>query len=157
MKIYTLIRTQIIPATLHEVWDFFSSPVNLSVITPAKMNFRIVHNSHEDGMVTGQVIRYTINVFPFVKTHWITRITQVDKPNSSIDVQEKGPYALWEHHHNFKQAPDGILMTDIVRYAIPYGWMGQVANTVFVERELNVIFEFRSQALTNYFLNRKHL
>jgi ligand-binding SRPBCC domain-containing protein len=92
-----------------------------------------------------------------MKTHWTTKITKVNKPHSFVDVQEKGPYALWEHQHNFKQAPDGTLMTDIVRYAIPYGWLGRIANAVFVERELNAIFEFRSRAVTNYFLNRKHL
>jgi ligand-binding SRPBCC domain-containing protein len=157
MKVYSLVRSQIIPAGLNDVWDFFSSPANLSVITPARMNFRIVHNSHEQGMAEGQIIRYTINVVPFLTTAWTTRITHVDKPNSFIDVQEKGPYALWEHHHHFKQVSDGILMTDEVRYAIPYGWIGRLANSVFVEREVNAIFEFRSQAVTNYFLNRKHL
>jgi ligand-binding SRPBCC domain-containing protein len=48
-------------------------------------------------------------------------------------------------------------MTDEIRYAIPYGWVGSLANTVFVERELNAIFEFRSQAITDFFLNKKNL
>lgn len=157
MKIYNFTRTQVVRADQGEVWDFFSSPSNLGVITPPTMNFRILHNSHENGMLKGQIIRYKINVLPFITTHWTTEITQVDKPNSFTDVQLKGPYSLWEHHHSFESAADGILMTDEIRYAIPFGWIGQLANTVFVERQLNAIFEFRSKAITNYFVNRKNV
>jgi ligand-binding SRPBCC domain-containing protein len=157
MKIYTFTRTQVVPAAPEEVWDFFSSPSNLGVITPPRMNFRILHNSHEGGMAQGQIIRYKINVLPFITTHWTTEITHVDKPNSFTDVQQAGPYSLWEHTHRFEMAADGILMKDEIRYAIPFGWIGRLANTVFVGRQLNAIFEFRSQAITNYFLNSKNV
>lgn len=154
MKIYRFTRTQVIPAELSEVWDFFSSPTNLGVITPSKMNFRILFNSNEAGMSKGQIIRYKVSVIPFITTHWTTEITQVEKPNSFTDVQQSGPYSLWEHHHRFEQTKEGILMTDDIRYAIPYGLIGRIANAVFVERQLNAIFEFRSRAVSNYFLNR---
>jgi ligand-binding SRPBCC domain-containing protein len=157
MKIYSFIRTQTIAADLDEVWNFFSSPSNLGIITPSKMSFRIIHNSDTSGISQGQIIRYTINVIPFLTTHWTTEISQVDRPNSFTDVQRKGPYSLWEHHHRFISLAHGVLMTDEIRYAIPYGWLGRLANSVFVERELNAIFEFRSQAVTNYFLNKKNL
>jgi ligand-binding SRPBCC domain-containing protein len=157
MKIYSFIRTQIIPAELEEVWDFFSSPSNLGIITPPKMKFRILHNSDKSGISEGQIIRYKINVIPFLTTHWTTEISQVDRPNSFTDVQLNGPYLMWEHHHRFISVRVGVLMTDEIRYAIPYGWLGRLANTVFVGRELNAIFEFRSQAVTNYFLNKKNV
>ena len=157
MKIHSFSRTQIVPAEIGDVWNFFSSPSNLAIITPSKMNFRIIHNSDTSGISQGQIIRYKINVIPFLTTHWTTKISQVDRSNSFTDVQVKGPYSLWEHHHRFVSVPDGVLMTDEIRYAIPYGWLGRLANTVFVRRELNAIFEFRSQAVTNYFLNKKNL
>jgi ligand-binding SRPBCC domain-containing protein len=91
MKIYSFIRTQRIPADLEEVWNFFSSPSNLGIITPSKMNFRIVHNSDTSGISQGQIIRYKISVIPFLTTHWTTEISQVDRPNSFTDVQRKGP------------------------------------------------------------------
>ncbi len=155
MKIYNFKRTQAIPAGLNEVWDFFSSPENLAVITPSKMNFRILSNSDTTGMSSGQIIRYKINVVPVFSTLWVTEITHVDKPNSFVDTQLTGPYSLWEHRHHFEQVADGVLMTDEIRYSIPFGWIGRLANVLFVERRLNAIFEFRSEAVTNHFLNRK--
>jgi ligand-binding SRPBCC domain-containing protein len=157
MRTYSFVRRQIIPAELHEVWNFFSSPINLGMITPAKMNFRILSNSSEAGMVEGQIIKYKISILPLITARWTTEITQVNKPNSFTDIQRRGPYSLWHHHHRFEAVADGVLMTDEVRYAIPLGWIGRIANAAFVERELNAIFEFRSQAVTSYFLNRKNV
>lgn len=121
------------------------------------MNFRIIYDSSESGMREGQIIRYKINVIPLLTTNWTTEISQVDKPKSFTDIQQRGPYSLWEHHHRFEEVADGILMTDEIRYAIPYGWIGQLANVIFVERQLNAIFEFRSRAVTDYFLNTKKI
>ena len=42
-------------------------------------------------------------------------------------------------------------MTDEVNYAIPFGILGQMANALFVEREVNRIFEHRHQVLEKYF------
>lgn len=42
MKMFRFETEQIIPAPLEGVWDFFSSPVNLKVITPPYMGFDIL-------------------------------------------------------------------------------------------------------------------
>ena len=42
-----------------------------------------------------------------------------------VDVQLSGPYRLWHHTHEFRPHPDGgTLMTDTVRYALPFGPLG---------------------------------
>ena len=56
MKIYHLKRTQILPITQREAWDFFSSPKNLAVITPQEMNFKIVSMSGGDKMYAGRLL-----------------------------------------------------------------------------------------------------
>ena len=42
MKIYTFHRTQKLPITLDQAWDFLSNPKNLKVITPDYMSFDII-------------------------------------------------------------------------------------------------------------------
>lgn len=42
MGFHQLHITQKIPATLDDVWDFISSPVNLKKITPGYMGFDIL-------------------------------------------------------------------------------------------------------------------
>lgn len=155
MKIYHLKRVQFLPITVEEAWEFFSTPRNLSKITPGKMNFRILYISGGEKTYAGQIIRYKVNIFPGIAVHWVTEITQVKEPYHFIDEQRFGPYALWHHQHHFKQVAGGVEMTDEVNYAIPLGILGQLAHWIFVGREVNAIFDHRYKVLENYFSNRK--
>ncbi len=57
----------------------------------------------------------------------------VDAPNKFVDVQEKGPYALWRHSHSFKDIGSGATeMKDRVEYAMPLGPLGEIAYHFFV-------------------------
>jgi hypothetical protein len=46
-------------------------------------------------------------------------------------------------------------MTDEVNYAIPFGFIGWLANEVFVERRVNAIFDYRFKALEELFKDDK--
>ena len=151
MKVYNLTREQFLPITIQEAWDFFSSPKNLAKITPGHMKFNILYISGGDKAYAGQIIRYKINVLPWLPMNWVTEITQVKEPSHFIDEQRFGPYALWHHQHHFKEVKGGVLMTDEVNYAIPLGFLGRLAHWLFVGKEVNAIFAHRFKALEDYF------
>lgn len=115
------------------------------------MNFKILYQSGGDKAYAGQIIRYQINVLPFIPVHWVTEITQVKEPFHFIDEQRFGPYALWHHQHHFEEVKGGVLMTDEVNYAIPFGILGRFAHWLFVAKEVNRIFEHRFRTLEDYF------
>ncbi len=151
MKIYNLRRTQKLPITRAQAWDFFSSPQNLSLITPQKMNFKIQSISGKGRMYAGQVISYKVTVLPFVRLRWVTEITHVSAPDYFVDEQRFGPYALWHHKHHFEDTEGGTLMTDEVDYALPFGILGRLVHAAFVRAEVNAIFDYRYRVLENYF------
>lgn len=151
MKIYRLTRAQFLPISLPEAWDFFSSPKNLGKITPARMNFQILSQSGGERMHEGQIIRYKITVLPLVRLTWVTEITGVTKLHSFTDEQRKGPYRLWRHTHTFRELAGGVEMTDVVEYSLPFGLLGELAHRLFVEREVNRIFDYRFSVLQTYF------
>ncbi|MBL7859751.1 MAG: SRPBCC family protein [Cyclobacteriaceae bacterium] len=151
MKIYTLQRTQFLPISMAEAWDFFSTPRNLSKITPEHMGFNILYVSGGEKTYAGQIIRYHVQILPGIKVHWVTEITHVQEPEYFVDEQRFGPYALWHHQHRFKAVAGGVEMTDEVNYAIPVGFLGRLAHWLFVGREVNRIFEHRFTVLERYF------
>ena len=151
MKVYNLTRTQILPISLAQAWDFFSSPQNLSKITPKHMGFEILYISGGAKAYAGQIIRYNVNVLPGIKMHWVTEITQVKESAHFIDEQRFGPYALWHHQHHFKEVPGGVEMTDEVNYALPLGILGRLAHALFVGGEVKRIFDHRYRVLEKYF------
>jgi ligand-binding SRPBCC domain-containing protein len=156
MKTYTIKRTQFLPITLKEAWAFFSTPKNLSKITPKEMGFEILYISGGDAMYTGQIIRYFVRVFPLIKIHWVTEIKHVSEPHYFVDEQRFGPYALWHHQHHFKEVEGGVEIVDEVNYAIPLGILGRLAAWLFVEREVNSIFDYRFKVLETYFSTPGH-
>lgn len=152
MKIYHLKQQQFLPVSIEEAWNFFSSPVNLAKITPPKMLFRVEYISGDPLEVyAGQVMRYKIGILPGISTDWMTVITHVQKPLYFVDEQRFGPYALWHHQHWFKEVDGGVEMTDEINYAIPFGFLGRLANTLYVEKELKSIFEFRYRTIKTLF------
>lgn len=155
MKIYHLKRTQFLPITIEEAWDFFATPKNLGLITPPSMKFKILSVTGGKKMYAGQIIRYKVSVKPWLTVNWMTEITQVNEPYYFVDDQRSGPYALWHHQHLFQTVDGGVEMTDDLHYAIPFGILGRVANALFVEREVNGIFDYRFDILQSHFTENK--
>jgi hypothetical protein len=87
-------------------------------------------------------IDYTIRLGP-VPIRWRTRITVWEPDERFVDVQERGPYSLWEHAHEFTALAGGVLMRDVVRYALPFGALGTAVHAALVRALLARIFDFR--------------
>ena len=139
------------PVTLEHAWDFFSDPANLSKITPPHMEFRIISKHHGERMYAGQVIEYRVKPLPGIPLYWMTEITHVEDKKFFVDEQRFGPYSLWHHQHHFKEVEGGVEMTDLVHYKIPFWILGDIANTLFVRKQLDSIFRYRYQAVEQLF------
>ncbi len=148
--VYTLSVMQQLPIGLSEAWDFFSSPENLEKITPKHMGFGITSGKPQK-MYPGQIISYKVAVLPGIKTNWVTEITHVLDRKFFVDEQRFGPYAMWHHEHHFEEKDGGIFMTDKVTYKIPFGFLGYLAQSLFVKKQLKTIFEYRVKALEELF------
>ena len=145
MKVRVLERTQIVPRALDETFKFFSDPRNLQRLTPAFLKFKFL-STPPAAVQPGTVIDYEIRLYG-VPVHWRTRVEIVEPPHRFVDVQEKGPYALWRHTHSFREIAVGTEMSDRVEYAMPFGPLGEIAYHLFVARSLEQIFDFRAREL----------
>jgi ligand-binding SRPBCC domain-containing protein len=150
-KVYSLKSVQIIPITLNDAWTFFSKPDNLKDITPGYMGFTIKSKHPGEKMYPGQIIEYTVKPLFGIPVYWMTEITHVEEGKYFIDEQRFGPYSLWHHQHHFKDLGSGVEMTDIVHYKIPFWFMGDIANTLFVQNQLKQIFDYRYQSVKERF------
>jgi ligand-binding SRPBCC domain-containing protein len=147
---YQLKTKQIIPNDLETCWDFFSSPKNLKKITPNYMGFEVLLEIPEK-MYAGLMIEYEVKPLLGIPMKWITEITHVDELKFFVDEQRKGPYKIWHHEHHFKQVENGIEMTDIVSYEIPFGILGKIAHPLVVKKKLTEIFDYRFQKVEEIF------
>ena len=143
MRVHLLERTQRLPGTPEEVFPFFGDAANLEAITPAWLHFRIV-TPQPIAMGRGALISYRLRLHG-IPIRWRTRIEEWDPGVRFVDQQISGPYAMWHHTHEFTpDGPDHTLMRDVVRYALPFGPLGELSRKLLVERDLARIFDFRA-------------
>ena len=147
MGFYQFKRELRVKATMDEVWDFISSPSNLKEITPEYMGFDITIEDLPKKMYPGMIISYIVTPIFGIKTTWVTEITHVKDKSYFVDEQRVGPYKLWHHEHFLKPFEGGVLMQDIVSYKPPMGFLGSIANKLFIHKKLNEIFNYRTKAI----------
>ena len=150
MKIYTLHKTQNLPISVDEAWDFLSNPKNLKTITPDYMGFHILSGADRP-MFPGQIIQYIVTPVMGIKTKWVTEITHVKDKTYFVDEQRFGPYSLWHHKHFIKAIDGGVEMEDIVDYKVPFGILGQLVHPILVKPKLEEIFNYRTKKLEELF------
>jgi ligand-binding SRPBCC domain-containing protein len=145
MRTYRLTREQWLPKPLEETFTFFSRPENLEEITPPFLQFHLVRAERE--LQAGSLIEYRLRVRG-VPMRWTSEITLWDPPYRFVDTQVRGPYALWRHQHIFVAENGGTRISDDVEYALPFGFVGQIAHALLVRRDVARIFDYRHQKLT---------
>ncbi|MFC7336735.1 hypothetical protein ACFQY0_06070 [Haloferula chungangensis] len=148
--IHALEQEQFLPISMKEAWAFFSSPRNLDEITPPELGFRI-ESLRSEVVHEGQIITYKVKVLPGVWIPWVTEIKSVDEGRSFIDEQRFGPYKFWHHRHWFEEVDGGVLMKDLVHYAMPFWPFGELGHEIFVRPKLERIFGFRREVLERRF------
>lgn len=116
------------------------------------MGFVVTSDYKADAKVyAGMIITYKISPLLGIKMNWMTEITHVKEKEYFVDEQRFGPYALWHHQHHFKEVDGGVQMTDLLHYAIPYGFIGRIANRLMVKAKVKKIFNYREEAITHLF------
>lgn len=102
-------------------------------------------------MYPGLMIEYTVKPVFSIPMKWITEITHVEPLKFFVDEQRKGPYKIWHHEHHFEVVDGGVMMTDIVSYELPMGFLGRMAHPFIVEKKLKEIFDYRFKVVEEYF------
>jgi ligand-binding SRPBCC domain-containing protein len=138
-------REQVVRAPLGRVFEFFSKAQNLEALTPPWLRFQVLTPEPLE-MRVGTAIEYRLKLRG-VPMRWVSVIDEWEPGRRFVDRQLCGPYRVWHHTHEFAPHPDGTLVCDRVRYAIPFGPLGALAHRAFVRRDLGRVFDFRRQAV----------
>ena len=78
---------------------------------------------------------------------WRTKIIEFTPERQFIDLQVRGPYALWLHQHSFAEVEGGVECRDRVVYRLPVPLVGRAVHAVVVRKQLLEIFRFRRKVI----------
>ena len=142
MPINRLYKRQTLNLSLDEAWRFFSSPYHLNDITPDFFNVSITSPVYED-IYGGLLISYSMKAVLGIPMTWVSEISHCDKPRRFVYQQAIGPFKFWSHEVALSQEDSFVILEDIVFYAMPFGWLGQLLNKLLIAKKLEQIFTTR--------------
>lgn len=141
---YCLTDAFVVAADPGQTWGFFCDARNLPVITPPSLRF--TNRSPDPAVHEGAVLDYTIR-WAGIPIRWRTLIIDFTPPRQFIDLQIRGPYAMWHHQHTFAPHERGTLCRDRVFYRLRLGTIGRLIHAAIVRRQLLEIFHYRREVV----------
>lgn len=132
--------------SLDQAWEFFSSPHNLNDITPDFFHIDITSPVPAE-IYAGLMISYRMRAVGRYTMSWLSEISQCQKPQRFIYQQRVGPFAFWSHEVCFTIHCGGLMVEDIVFYAMPLGWLGEILHGLLIAKKLQRIFDCRQEYL----------
>ncbi len=77
-----------------------------------------------------------------------SEITAFDRPAFFQDTMIRGPFAFMQHDHLFQSLSAGETeMTDLFRFAAPLGFLGRVAEALFLRRYMRALLSERNSVI----------
>ncbi|WP_305909611.1 SRPBCC family protein [Methylomarinum sp. Ch1-1] len=148
MKIHQLYRRQALNLSRQEAWDFFTSPHHLNTITPDF--FTITPTSAvPECIYGGLMISYKMKAVFGMPMAWLSEISHCETPHYFVYQQRIGPFRFWSHEVRLTEQDQGIIVEDIVFYAMPLGLIGDFFHKLLIADKLNKIFATRHDYLAN--------
>ena len=160
---------QWVAAPLDRVFRFFGNPNNLPRLMPPWMHVKLdrmqivpastsAPNNAPNALFAGvgSVLSASYRALPYVPFHIMSEamITGFAHNQYFEDIQSKGPFKSWHHRHVFqKEARDnieGTLIRDLIDYDPGAGFLGSIANRLFLSPQLRKTFAYRQAALKEF-------
>lgn len=82
-----------------------------------------------------------------VRQRLTSMITICDRPTHLQDVMAKGIFAGFVHDHYLATAKAGTTMKDVFDYTSPWGYLGDLADALFLERYMTGLLIKRNVAI----------
>jgi ligand-binding SRPBCC domain-containing protein len=154
-----------LPVPVERVFLFFANPTNLPRIMPPSSGAQLARLRvfappgiqaasaivTDQGPVAGvgSEIVVSIRVLPLLplRIEWVSEIIEFEWNSYFADIQKKGPFKRFHHRHELRSEHGGTVVRDAIDYEVGFGWLGVVANLLFVAAILRRTFRFRQRAV----------
>jgi len=167
---------QWLPYPVELVFAFFANPENLPRLMPAWQKARIEEALFTApppaplessplpprSIAAGAGTRMTLSFRPFplspIRIPWEAEISEFVWNDHFCDIQLRGPFAYWHHCHRLRPesrvtSPDtttlGTMLLDDVEYELPFGFVGDLAQRIFIRHQLESTFAHRQKFTSN--------
>jgi ligand-binding SRPBCC domain-containing protein len=79
-----------------------------------------------------------------------SKITEFERPNMFVDEMVKGAFKSFRHEHHFMESNGGTLMTDYFEYKSPLGFLGTIADKLFLKKYMMDLLAERNRIVKDF-------
>lgn len=138
----------IINAPVERVFDL-SRSIDLHKISTKQTNEEAI-----DGITSGliglnQSVTWRARHFG-VYQKLTSKITVFERPNYFTDEMISGAFQSFKHDHIFNVLENGTLMKDVFDYVSPFGFIGKLADRLFLENYMKRLLETRNETIKKF-------
>ena len=135
-----------------KVWEFYTDIKHLEIITPKKLNLRVLSATSEK-FIQGSEIWIEGKIAILFRKRWHSIITSCSPDQYQyVDEMISGPFRKWRHLHRFSDVSNGNTsqkqkteVIDEIKFELPYGRIGSLFG-VYAYKRLEEIFYHRKIA-----------
>ena len=126
------------------VFAFHESPGALQRLTPPWEKVSV--ESGGDSIRVGARVVLVTRLGP-IPLRWVAEHVEYAPPHLFADRQVSGPFARWQHRHEFlDDGQGGTILRDSVDYDPPLGALGRLLGGGFIRAKLTKMFDYRHEA-----------
>jgi uncharacterized protein (TIGR01777 family) len=130
--------------TPEELFAWHMRPAAFERLVPPWQDIRVI--DRRGTIRDGDSVEFEFHVGP-IPVRWRARHEGFIEGRRFCDVQERGPFAQWNHTHLFEPADGGCTLKEIVEYRLPLDGIGLVFGGWKAGEELERLFWFRHERL----------
>jgi ligand-binding SRPBCC domain-containing protein len=144
---HTFQSEQWVPYPRERVFEFFADPANLPPLMPAWQHARVEKAPEAAG--EGSLITISFRPVPFLplRLEWDALITEFRRNDFFCDEQRRGPFKYFRHCHRIHEERNGTVVSDHVEYELPFGVLGNLANSLIMKQQIQSLFRQRQKML----------
>ncbi|MFK7812667.1 MAG: cell division protein [Maribacter sp.] len=137
-----------IKADINIVFDL-SRSVDLHIISTSHTNEEAIAGKTTGLVEVNDSITWRAKHFG-VMQELTSLITEVEKPRYFTDEMVKGAFKRFRHEHIFSVENGVVLMKDVFDYDAPFGFLGKLANSLFLKKYMTELLEKRNLTIKEF-------
>lgn len=138
----------VIHAPINIVFDL-SRSIDLHKLSTVKSNEQAIAGVTSGLIGLGESVTWKAKHFGFYQT-LTSRITEFKAPVCFVDEMEKGIFKKFRHEHLFEGNDDSTIMIDVLEFVSPLGFLGILADKLFLKQYLKEFLISRNKVIKDY-------
>jgi len=137
-----------IKADIEIVFDL-SRSIDLHKISTEQTKEEAIKGKTSGLIGKGEWVTWRAKHFGFYQS-LTSKIVEFERPDYFVDEMVKGAFKSFRHQHYFTKSDFGTLMIDYFEYKSPLGFLGNLADSLFLEKYMKKLLEKRNQTIKEF-------